>query len=154
MIEEQALVLTESKRGYVDVKIHRQSACESCKLKSGCGQSALTKMSSTNCIEFSVLNSINAKPGDLVYLSISEQGLLSASLLMFLMPLLLMLGTSVFVKAVLSWPDGLVALSGLVALLCGFLYARYYAQSHLEDERFKPEIVRKDTSVLVKSHLN
>jgi sigma-E factor negative regulatory protein RseC len=144
MIEEQALVLNEAKHGYVNVKIHRQSACESCQLKSGCGQSALTKISSNKCIELSVLNTINAKPGDMVSLSISEQGLLSASLLMFMMPLLAMLGMSVFTRSVLAWNDGAVAISGLISLLFGFAYARYYAQNHSEDERFRPEMVRVD----------
>jgi len=144
MIEEQALVLSESKHGYVNVKIHRQSACEGCQLKSGCGQSALTKISSSKCIEFSVLNTINAKPGDIVFLSISEQGLLSASLLMFMMPLLIMLLVSVFAKSILAWSDGAVAVSGLISLLFGFVYARYYAQNHLDDDRFKPEMVRID----------
>ena len=142
MIEEQALVLSEAKHGYVNVKIHRQSACESCQLKSGCGQSALTKISSNKCIELSVLNTINAKPGDLVSLSISEQGLLSASLLMFMMPLLAMLGVSVFTRSMLAWSDGAVAISGLFSLLFGFAYARYYAQKHSDDERFRPEMVR------------
>jgi sigma-E factor negative regulatory protein RseC len=150
MIEEQALVLNEAKHGYVNVKIDRQSACEGCQLKSGCGQSALTKMSSTKCIEFSVLNTIKAKPGDIVFLSISEQGLLSASLLMFMMPLLVMLGVSVFTNSVLAWSDGMVAMSGLIALLFGFAYARYYAQNHLDDERFQPEMVRVDSSSIVK----
>lgn len=142
MIEEQALVLSEAKHGYVNVKIHRQSACESCQLKSGCGQSALTKLSSNKCIELSVLNTINAKPGDIVALSISEQGLLSASLLMFMMPLLAMLSVSVFTKSMLAWSDGAVAISGLIALLFGFVYARYYAKNHSDDERFRPEMVR------------
>ena len=142
MIEEQALVLNETKHGYVNVKIHRQSACESCQLKSGCGQSALTKVSSSKCIEFSVLNTKNAKRGDIVFLAISEQGLLSASLLMFLMPLLVMLVVSVFTKSLLAWPDGAVAISGLVSLLLGFAYARFYAQKNMDDERFKPEMVR------------
>jgi sigma-E factor negative regulatory protein RseC len=146
MIEEQALVLSTAKHGYVNVKIHRQSACESCQLKSGCGQSALTKLSSNKCIEFSVLNTIHAKPGDVVFLAISEQGLLSASLLMFMMPLLVMLGVSVFAKSILAWPDGFVALSGLISLLLGFIYARYYAQNHLDDDRFKPEMVRVDVA--------
>ena len=146
MIEEQALVLSEAKHGYVNVKIHRQSACESCQLKSGCGQSALTKISSNKCIELSVLNTVNAKPGDLVSLSISEQGLLSASLLMFMMPLLAMLGVSVFTKSILAWSDGAIAVSGLISLLFGFVYARYYAQNHADDEQFRPEMVRVDVS--------
>ncbi|MFT5718821.1 MAG: sigma-E factor negative regulatory protein RseC [Oleiphilaceae bacterium] len=144
MIEEQAVVLSNAKHGYVNVKIHRQSACQSCQLKSGCGQSALTKLSSNKCIEFSVLNTIKAKPGDVVFLAISEQGLLSASLLMFMMPLLVMLGVSVFTSSILAWSDGFVALSGLISLLLGFVYARYYAQNHLDDDRFKPEMVRVD----------
>jgi sigma-E factor negative regulatory protein RseC len=151
MIEEQALVLSEAKHGYVNVKIHRQSACESCQLKSGCGQSALTKMSSNKCIEFSVLNTINAKPGDIVFLSISEQGLLSASLLMFMMPLLAMLAMSVFTKSFLAWPDGAVAISGLVSLLLGFAYARFYAQNNMDDDRFKPEMVRVQIPTSVQS---
>ncbi len=152
MIEEQALVLSEAKHGYVNVKIQRQSACESCQLKSGCGQSALTKFASNKCIEFSVSNNINAKPGDIVSLAISEQGLLSASLLMFMMPLLLMLFVSIFTKSILGWPDEGVAVSGLISLLIGFGYARYFAKQHSDDERFKPEMIRID--VATESRIN
>ena len=145
MIEEQALVLSDAKHGFVNVKIHRQSACEGCQLKSGCGQSALAKMSDSKCIEFSVFNSIHAKPGDIVSLSISEQGLLSASLIMFMLPLLIMLATSVFLKSALNLPDEMVAIGGLFSLLLGFLAARFYAQHNKDDERFKPEMVRIDS---------
>ena len=142
MIEERALVLSEVKHGYVRVKIQRQSACDSCQLKSGCGQSALTKLSSNKCIEFNVANTINAKEGDIVALAISEKGLLSASLLMFMMPLMLMLGVSLITKSFFVWSDGAVALSGLVSLLLGFGIARVYAKNHQDDENFKPEMVR------------
>jgi len=146
MIEERALVLSEVKHGYVRVKIQRQSACDSCQLKSGCGQSALTQLSSNKCIEFNVANTINAKEGDIVALAISEKGLLSASLLMFMMPLMLMLGVSLITKSFFAWTDGIVALSGLVSLLLGFGFARIYAKNHQEDECFKPEMVRVEVT--------
>ena len=149
MIEEQAVVLTKESHGLVKARIQRQSACESCQLKSGCGQSALSQLSSNKCIEFDVANDINAQPGDIVSLAISEEGLLSASLLVFMMPLLLMLVVSVFASSVLLWSDGGVAVSGLFALLFGFAYARFYAAQHLDDARFKPEMVRVEASKIV-----
>lgn len=142
MIEEHALVIGETRRGYVKVKIQRQSACESCKLKAGCGQSTLNKLSSNKCIEMDVQNHLHAKAGDTVSLAISEQGLLSASILVYMLPLILMLAASVFTQSILGWQDAATAVSGLGALALGFAYARYYARQHQDDERYKPEMVR------------
>jgi len=152
MIEERALVMTVEGKAdnLAKVRAERKSACDGCSLKAGCGQSALAKLSSGKCIELTVENVLHAKPGDIVLLSIPEQGLLTASLLVYLMPLVLMLAFSMLAKSYLGWQDGAVALTGVLALMLGFGLARRYIVSHSDDSRFIPEMVgialRRDES--------
>jgi len=141
MIEEQALVLSELE-GKVRVRVQRQSACDSCQLKSGCGQSTLTKLSSNMCIEFDVPNKMNAESGDMVLIAIPEQGLITASLMVYLFPLLCMLTAAIMAKNIFNGSDLYIAMCGLFALFIGFVCARFYGQKHSEDVRFLPEIVR------------
>jgi sigma-E factor negative regulatory protein RseC len=149
MIEEQALVISSTSKqllaapSKIRVKVQRKSACDSCQLKTGCGQHTLTKLSENNCIEFDVSNTVDASQGDLVVLSIPEQGLLSASLMVYLLPILVMLVFSVSVRTIFSVNDGLVALSGLFGLCLGFLFTHLYGKKHAQDLRFHPQIIRK-----------
>lgn len=144
MIEETAIVLDfeGEDHGLVKVSAERQNACDSCNLKAGCGQSAMTKLASGKCIELTVENDLQAKPGDLVLLSIPEQGLLAASLLVYLMPLLLMVGFSLFAKVYFASEDGVTAVVGIMALMIGFILARIYSDRHSHDQRFIPKIER------------
>jgi len=141
MIEEQALVLSELE-GKLRVRVQRQSACDSCQLKSGCGQSALTKLSSNQCIEFDVPNNINAECGNLVLIAIPEQGLITASLIVYFFPLLCMLTAAIAAKNLFNLSDLYISICGLFALFIGFACARHYGQKHSEDTRFLPELIR------------
>lgn len=144
MIEERAFVLAFDDEGQHRVKVsaERQNACDSCSLKAGCGQSAMTKLAGGKCIELTVANELKARPGDLVLLSIPEQGLLTASLLVYLLPLLLMVFFSVLAKVVFTSDDGITAIVGIMALLGGFGVVRLYANRYSHDRRFTPKIVR------------
>ena len=148
MIEERALVVgvdrtirDHDSRPYVTVRAQRQSACETCQSKAGCGQGALAQLAGGRCLELTVVNELDAEPGDIVVLAIPEQGLLTASLLVYLLPLLLMIVSSVIVQSVLSWSDGAVALTGLLALASGFVLARRVANRTGREQRFSPKMV-------------
>ncbi len=136
MAEERALVL-EVKGEQVHVQTQRVSACQSCQIKSSCGQSLLSKIGSEKTIEFVVDNSLSAKPGDIVVVSIPDQGLLLASSLMFMLPLSLMVVAAMLAGAAGLGEAGSIIL-GVSGLFAGFWFARRYSQSMHADERFKP----------------
>jgi len=145
MIEEPAIVLKQSdtgllNKGSVRVRVDRTSACESCHLKSGCGQSAMTKLSSNQCIELDVSSAHDVSPGDRVIIAIPEKGLLSASLVVYFVPLVFMLISAILSSAFFDTNDGLTVLFGGVGLVSGFFVARAYGVRHQDDTRFLPEI--------------
>jgi len=147
MIEEPAIVLPQnpigvSSSGEVRVRVDRTSACESCHLKSGCGQSAMTKLSSNQCIELDVLSVHDVRPGDRVMIAIPEKGLLTASLIVYFVPLIFMLFSAVLSKIFFDATDSLAVLFGAFGLVSGFFVARAYGLRHQDDERFSPEIIK------------
>jgi sigma-E factor negative regulatory protein RseC len=153
MIEERALVL-ETKYDVANlsqriarVKVQRTNACESCSLKSGCGQSALSKLSSSQCLEIDVDNSLDAEPGDEVLIAIPEAGLMSASLNVYFVPLLLMIVGAVLGSVLDSYA---VELSefwtmslALLGLIIGFIAARFFGQRKKYDHNFLPKMTKK-----------
>lgn len=140
MIEERALVLAHESGcdPRVTVKTQRLSACQSCQLKSACGQSALAKISGEKSIELVVDNTFDAVPGDVVVIGIPEQGLLKASALMFLMPLLAMVSLASIAQGVLNLSELYVAIVGSAGLVSGFLFARHLAAKWQDSPDFKP----------------
>lgn len=124
MITESGQVVAES-GSKVWVMTIRQSACQSCSARHGCGQKALATMSQGKANQILVDNTLGARVGDQVTLAIGESALLGASLLVYALPLLMLV-----VGAMLGhWIAGdgdLPALAGAVAgLAAGFILVRY-----------------------------
>lgn len=71
------------------VQTIRQSACQSCSARQGCGQRVLAGASGGKANQVLVANTLGAKVGDEVTVAIAESALLSASLLVYALPLLL-----------------------------------------------------------------
>ncbi|TNC83086.1 MAG: transcriptional regulator [Oleiphilus sp.] len=143
MAEERALVVdvcSDASKSLATVKTQRQSTCNACQLKSTCGQSLISKIMSGQGIELDVPNTLNAKRGDVVILSIPERGLLKASMMMFLMPLVLMMFVAALCKLFFDWPEPAIALVGLLGLGAGFLLAKMMAASMQDDPAFQPKM--------------
>lgn len=141
MIEEQALVLSVEDET-IKVRVDRQNACASCQLKSGCGQRALTELSNNKCIEFAVINTLLAKPGDRVLVAIPDEGLLKASFVVYFLPLISMLMFAIACKTILGLNDAFIALFGLLGLVTGFVFAKYFDRTRQHDPQFVPELTR------------
>ena len=152
MIEERALVLDTSfdssniSKNIARVKVQRTSSCESCSLKSGCGQSTLTKMSSNHCLELDVENTFNAKSGDEVLIAIPESGLMTASIRIYFMPLLLMVLGAVIGDLLDSQSELMsefwTMLLALAGLIIGFYWARLFSQKQAYHKDFLPKMTK------------
>jgi|TARA_R110000850_G_scaffold68038_12_gene152092 sigma-E factor negative regulatory protein RseC len=148
MIEERALVLesifdeTDFSHKMARVKVQRTNACESCSLKSGCGQSALTKLSSNQCLELDVENNLGANPGDEVLIAIPESGLMSASLRVYFIPLILMVLGAVVGGVIDPLDESWTMILSVVGLIVGFAWARFSSQKQAFDTNFLPKITR------------
>tara|TARA_R110002167_G_scaffold201010_5_gene404428 strand:- start:875 stop:1363 length:489 start_codon:yes stop_codon:yes gene_type:complete len=148
MIEERALVLeatfdeADFSHKIARVKVQRTNACESCSLRSGCGQSALTKISSNQCLELDIDNNLGASPGDEVLIAIPESGLMSASLRVYFIPLILMVLGAVIGDIIDPINESWTMILSVLGLIVGFAWARFSSQKQAFDTNFLPKITR------------
>src|SRR5690606_22703570 len=108
---------------------------------------ALTKLSSNHCLELDVENSLGADVGDEVLIAIPEQGLISASLRVYFIPLLLMLGAAIFADMLFPGNELYTLLFAFFGLLAGLFQARLFSQKHADHPTFFPKMIRIIRSV-------
>ncbi len=142
MLEETGTV-SRVEAGSVWVETIRQSACEGCRASKGCGQKALASIGQGKRFQVKVKNprQLILHNGQSVVLGLEDSALLSASALVYLLPLLLMLGAAILADS-LTGSEGLTILSALAGLAAGMLVARLLASRRQNQCRFEPEILR------------
>lgn len=125
--------------GTVWVQTIRQSACQSCSARQGCGQRVLASVSGGKANQVLVNNTLGARLGDEVTLAIAESALLGASLWVYALPLvLLVVGT--LLAQWLAPASELMAMTGAaVGLMAGFAGARIHNRGG--GRRYLPELV-------------
>ena len=146
MIEEQAQVV-EIIGSQLVLQAQTQSACGSCSASKGCGTSVLSKVIGRKFTRFQVENCIDAKVGDTVVVGISEDALLTGSMVMYIIPILGMLVFALLANASLvshvEYRDLSIAASGIMGLVLGSLLSRWYFQRQSSRQRFAPVVLRK-----------
>ncbi|MBQ0763380.1 SoxR reducing system RseC family protein [Marinobacter psychrophilus] len=139
MITESGRVVAVS-GNTVWVQTIRQSACQSCSARSGCGQRVLAAASGGRANQVQVLNTLHAGVGDDVTLGIAEQALLQASLLVYALPLLLMVAASIAANQLVPGSDGVAILAAGLGLGAGFFVARRW-QRHMPGD-YQPHLMK------------
>lgn len=120
MIEEQAHVV-EVRDQEVVIEASRQSACGQCAQKSDCGQSAIAQWAASKMVNISVDKPLdmNIAAGDTVLVGIDEQSFVKASVLLYLIPLLLMFAAG-GVATAMSAVEWVVIVTSFTALIASF----------------------------------
>lgn len=145
MITETATVVAV--RGdRVTVSASVKTACGSCQAAEDCGTSAVAKAFSPKQQTFELVSPIPLKPGEKVTLGIPEAHLLSASWMMYVVPLLVLIGSAVLFAEFSSLHELIVfALSaGLTWLTFQWVSSRLQRQ---RNGRYEPVIVNKISHV-------
>ncbi len=93
MITETATVVAVN-GDRVTVSASVKTACGSCQAADDCGTSAVAKAFSPKQQTFDLVSPLPLKAGDLVTLGIPEAHLLSASWMMYVVPLLVLIGSA------------------------------------------------------------
>ena len=144
MIVEQGQVIEISEQ-FLWVETVRQSACQSCSARSGCGQSVLSqlmdesKQYKKNILRVAAGNS-KAKPGDKVEVAINEDALIKMSLLVYGFPILVLF----LFSGIAQWyefSDGTSVVFGVVGLLVAFVTVRQVMKRWSCDARYNPTLV-------------
>ncbi|MFW5824367.1 MAG: SoxR reducing system RseC family protein [Marinobacter sp.] len=111
------------------VQTLRQSTCQSCSARHGCGQKALAGLSSGQSRQIRVPNTLQARPGDQITVAIAESALLKASLLVYAMPLLMMVVATALAGLLLPGHELAAVLAAVSGLGSGMMVARWYSRS-------------------------
>jgi len=145
VIEESATVISCEGR-FAEVETQRRSACGECSAGVGCGSAVIAKWFGDRRARLRVCNDIDARPGNQVVIGVREKTLVAASLLVYLLPLVLLLlgaiGASELAARSALPVDPIAALGGIGGLLLGLLAVRRLAGSITENHQAK--ILRQD----------
>lgn len=155
MIEESARVIEVNGTQLV-LEAEIKTSCQSCSAKKGCGTSLLSEHVARKMTRFTITNTLNASVDDEIIVGLPEAAMLRGSLLVYLFPLLGMLGAALFADAALDTPmvarDLLIAASGLAGLGLSVLAVRQrYAGSDSQRE-LTPVALRKKLPVVGSQH--
>lgn len=142
MIEEVGRVVSVAQSSLV-VETIKQSSCSSCSAQKGCGQSLLAKVGDGKRLQITVDNpeGLAVQPDDQVVLGVAESTFLSASLLIYLLPLVAMFGLAVTAQTA-AYSEPFVILFALAGLLGGFIAARVISKRFADTCRFQPVLLR------------
>ena len=127
--------------GAVWVESIRQTACQSCAARKGCGQSALAKMGQQHKNHVRALNAFDLDVGDQVVIGVPEDVVMKGTLVAYLMPLVLMLVAAITADN-FTGNDLWVALAGMSGLAAGFGFVRLHFHSISRDRRYQPVVLR------------
>lgn len=124
MIEETAVV--DSIDGdYAVVVTQRRSSCGSCNAKGACGTSLIGQFFPQRSAQLSLLNPVQARPGDKVVIGLNEGLLQQTSMMVYAVPLLLFLCGAILGQ----WLGGSELnsiLGGLLGLSIGLIFVRLF----------------------------
>lgn len=122
------------------VQTIRASACQSCSARNGCGQKVLASATGGRANQVRVFNAVGAQVGEEVTLGIDENALLSASLLVYAVPLLLMVLASMIGHQLSAGNDIAAMLGAFMGLAAGFLVSRQL--QHRNTNSYEPRLLR------------
>ena len=151
---EQTAVVTDVKDDLARVRVQRQSTCGGCQAKSACGTNTFAKVLGNKYSEVTVLNSINAEPGDMVRIGLRESVMLKSALLVYVFPLFMLLTGALLVHSISLWlalemGQLPIITGGLIGLIIAFVLIRKIMNRRRHDERYQPVILGKASLVEV-----
>lgn len=143
MIEESGRVVRVSD-DQVWVETVKQSACASCSAQKGCGQSLLAKIGDGRKLEIEVDNPdrLAVDIDDQVVLGVAERSFLTASLLVYLLPVLSMFFFAV-IPQLAGYPEPWVIAAAALGLAAGFILTRKISGAMGRSCSYRPVLLRR-----------
>jgi sigma-E factor negative regulatory protein RseC len=133
MVEEIATVVATESDG-VWLTTTPAGSCNSCQVSGDCGTGIVAKTLTPRQRRFFVKSALPLLPGEQVRIGVAEQGLVTAALLVYLLPLLLMIASVTLLHTLWQLAEVWLLLAAVIALYSGFRLAKHYDQrlQHLE----------------------
>lgn len=140
-IETVATVLSVE-RGWARLTAERRSACSSCSSAKSCGTAALSGLFSDKPADIYIKDDFQAQPGEKVVIAMSGGKIVTASLLIYFVPLLGLVLGAVGASA-LGLGDLAAAAFAIAGLAAGFLAARTFGSGGSAAQAYAPVFVRR-----------
>ena len=145
MIEQIATVVAVHD-GDAEVVTTRQTACNSCSAKRGCGTSLLSTWFPQRQLRFRLRNPIGAAPGDTVVVGLDESTMQVASMSLYGLPVVgLLLGAvvgEILAPKLLLHPELGAILGGLCGLIGALALVRQASSNKAESGREEVRLLR------------
>ena len=141
MIEETAQVKTIH-GDFALVEVQRQGGCHGCSLSAGCGTGSLGRLLGSRQKPFSVLNSLNLKPGDRVILGMAENAYVAVGLLVYLLPLATLFLFSIIADSIFGSVDTINVVAAITGLMFGLLVSAKLSKLACF-KSIQPQIIRQ-----------
>ncbi len=126
MIEQKATVVSYDEKT-IWLEAERQSTCDGCQVKKGCGTGLLAKHVGKRFSRIAVAKTMDVHIGQQVQLAIPEESLLQGAVLMYILPLIMMFAFSAIAQT-LNVSEALEIIAGIAGLLIGFYWVRIRLQ--------------------------
>ncbi len=124
----------------IQVTVQRSEACHSCSAKGACQ----TLGGQTGDLLLALDNSVNADLGDQVRITIEESALVKASLVLYLVPALGLVGGAIGGSAIAAWMgwdnDGTALMGSLIGLVVGLFMSWAMGKRMATGKTFIPRL--------------
>lgn len=147
MIEERARVIAIEDDNLL-LEAETRAACNACAAKQGCGTSVLSRWVGRKFTRFQAPNTVNAQVGDEVVVGLAEEAMLKGSVLVYLLPLLAMIGFALLADSLISTDaasrDLLVVVSAVAGFALMLFISRWFLSTNSNRSRLTPVVLRKN----------
>jgi len=147
MIEERARVVAIEDDQLL-LEAETRAACNACAARQGCGTSVLSKWVGRKFTRFQAQNTINAQVGDEVVVGLAEEAMLKGSVVVYLLPLLAMIGFALLADSLISADSGSRDLLVLISAVAGFalmlVISRLFLSTGSNKSKLTPVVLRKN----------
>lgn len=127
MVEELATVVDSDATG-VWLSTTPVGSCNACNVSDDCGTGIVAKTLTPRQHRFFVSTTLALLPGEQVRIAVSEQHLLQAAFMVYMLPLLLVLCCAVLASSVFLFAEIGVIVAAAAGGFTGFMLARRYSQ--------------------------
>ena len=145
MLEEIATVMKTEADG-VWLKTQSVSSCNACQSNNDCGTGVVAKALTPRDNLFFVRSPLQLLAGQKVKIAVSEQHLVSAAALLYLLPLFCLIAVAALLSQ-LQLAETAIVVGSFTALGAGFAVARFFTGTAVQQEQIEILAVLPDLAV-------
>jgi len=143
MILQPARVIAETNTSYL-LETLPKSACPRCEAGKGCGGGILAQAFANKTYQLSINKNTQLQPDQLVQIGIKSSLLVRASLLLYLLPLILMIVVAIIVGSMTIDNDVYTVSGAFVGMIIGVFLAKMLSGHYFNDSIASPVLVEDE----------